>query len=44
MTRKIDNLAVAPDFELTVTQGQPLKISTLWEEKTISLVLLRGFV
>ena len=44
MSKKIAVLAAAPDFELTNTQGQLQKISTLWNEKYVDLVLLRGFV
>jgi hypothetical protein len=44
MSKKIEILANAPDFELTDTQGQLLKISTLWSEKVVVLVLLRSFV
>jgi hypothetical protein len=43
MPSKIDILANAPDFELTDTQGQTLKISTLWRDRYVVLVLLRGF-
>jgi hypothetical protein len=44
MSKKIAVLAAAPDFELTDIQGKLLKISTLWSEKSVVLVLLRGFV
>jgi peroxiredoxin len=44
MPQMIDILAKAPDFELTDTQGQLLKLSELSQEKYVVLVLLRGFV
>jgi hypothetical protein len=43
MPNTLDVLANAPDFELTDTQGQPLQISSLWNEKIVVLALLRGF-
>jgi len=43
MPAKIEILATAPDFELTDTQGQPLRLSELWRERYVVLVLLRAF-
>jgi peroxiredoxin len=43
MKKKLDVLATAPDFELTDTQDQILKLSQMWEDKIVVLVALRGF-
>jgi hypothetical protein len=44
MPKKIETHIPAPDFELTDTQSRLVKLSDLWSEKYVVLVLLRGFV
>lgn len=43
MAKKLEILVQAPDFELTDTQGRALRLSELWKERPVVLVLLRGF-
>lgn len=43
MTKTLSVLAIAPDFELTDTQGNHVKLSDFRGKQPVVLAMLRGF-
>ena len=44
MTTKLDELAIAPDFQLKDTQGNLISLSAYRGKQPVVLVLTRGFI
>lgn len=44
MAKQLEKMTEAPDFSLTDTNGQTVKLSDFRGKRTIVLVLMRGFV
>ncbi len=42
--KKLETLAIAPDFDLVDTQGQRQKLSAYRNHQPVVLVMTRGFV
>lgn len=44
MSERLSRMMEAPDFELTDTQGNLIRLSDFRGKKPVVLVLLRGFI
>ena len=44
MAKQLAELAIAPDFELTDTHGNKVRLSDFRGKQPVVLVLLRGFM
>ncbi len=44
MAKRLEKLEAAPDFELTDVQGKRVRLSEVYQQQPVVLVLNRGFM
>jgi hypothetical protein len=44
MAKKLEKLAVAPDFEIKDVQGNLVQLSEVYQRQPVVLVMNRGFI
>ncbi len=44
MAKRLEKLAVAPDFEMKDMQGNRVRLSEVYRQRSVVLVVNRGFI